>query len=91
MRVPWYELPFEPLRWICIGAMWVYRNTLSRIMPDVCRFQPTCGAYVLEALKKRGLFVGGWLGVKRLCRCHPWGGFGPDPVPEKPGSPRQDS
>lgn len=83
--VPWYEWPFEPVRWVFIACVWLYRQTLSRIMPDVCRFQPTCGAYCLEALQKRGLFVGGWLGLRRLLRCHPWGGFGFDPVPERPG------
>jgi len=47
-----------------------------------CRFQPTCSAYFLEALGKHGLFRGGWLGMCRLCRCHPWGGHGHDPVPD---------
>ena len=47
-----------------------------------CRFQPTCSAYFLEALEKHGLFRGGWLGICRLCRCHPWGGHGHDAVPD---------
>ena len=46
-----------------------------------CRFQPTCSHYALEALDTHGLLRGGWLGLKRLARCHPWGGSGPDPVP----------
>jgi putative membrane protein insertion efficiency factor len=46
-----------------------------------CRFQPTCSAYFLEALERHGFFRGTWLGVRRLGRCHPWGGEGPDPVP----------
>jgi len=48
-----------------------------------CRYQPTCSHYVLEALESHGPIRGGWLGLKRLARCHPWGGSGFDPVPEK--------
>lgn len=46
-----------------------------------CRFTPTCSQYALEALRKYGLFKGGWLALKRIVRCHPWGGSGYDPVP----------
>ena len=46
-----------------------------------CRFQPTCSVYFLEALERHGFFRGTWLGLRRLCRCHPWGGQGHDPVP----------
>lgn len=46
-----------------------------------CRFTPTCSAYGSEAIKKHGPFKGGWLTIKRIGRCHPWGGHGPDPVP----------
>lgn len=46
-----------------------------------CRFTPTCSQYALEALRKYGLFKGGWLALKRILRCHPWGGSGYDPVP----------
>jgi putative membrane protein insertion efficiency factor len=47
-----------------------------------CRFEPTCSQYFLEAVEKHGALHGGWLGMKRLARCHPWGGCGCDPVPE---------
>jgi putative membrane protein insertion efficiency factor len=50
-----------------------------------CRFQPTCSVYFLEALERHGFFRGTWLGMRRLCRCHPWGGQGHDPVPEQSG------
>ena len=46
-----------------------------------CRFQPTCSQYVLEAVETHGHLRGGWLGLKRLLRCQPWGGYGYDPVP----------
>ena len=66
----------------------VYQWTISPILsllggPSTgCRFQPTCSAYFLEAVEKRGALRGGWLGLKRLGRCQPWGGQGEDPVPE---------
>ncbi|MDY7097076.1 MAG: membrane protein insertion efficiency factor YidD [Pseudomonadota bacterium] len=53
----------------------------SRILPPTCRFAPSCSQYAIEALTKYGVFKGGWLTIKRLGRCHPWGGCGHDPVP----------
>jgi putative membrane protein insertion efficiency factor len=47
-----------------------------------CRFHPTCSAYALEALQRHGPFHGSLLTTRRLCRCHPWGGAGADPVPD---------
>ena len=50
--------------------------------PDAgCRFRPTCSVYFLQAVEEHGFIRGGWLGLRRLCRCHPWGGQGDDPVP----------
>jgi hypothetical protein len=46
-----------------------------------CRYQPTCSHYAIEALELHGARRGGWLALKRICRCHPWGGLGYDPVP----------
>jgi len=59
----------------------VYQVLISPLFPSSCRYSPTCSHYTLEALKKYGLFKGGWLGIKRISRCHPWGGSGYDPVP----------
>ncbi|HEY0115682.1 MAG TPA: membrane protein insertion efficiency factor YidD [Allosphingosinicella sp.] len=53
----------------------------SRLLPPSCRFQPSCSAYAVTALRRYGALKGGWLAVKRLGRCHPWGGCGHDPVP----------
>jgi putative membrane protein insertion efficiency factor len=61
----------------------VYQLIVSPIWPSACRFEPTCSHYAIEAFRKRGLFVGFYLMVKRIARCHPWGGFGYDPVPDQ--------
>jgi putative membrane protein insertion efficiency factor len=53
----------------------------SAVMLPTCRFAPSCSAYAIEALERHGAFRGGWLTLKRLLRCHPWGGSGFDPVP----------
>ncbi|MCW2365267.1 putative membrane protein insertion efficiency factor [Sphingobium sp. B7D2B] len=53
----------------------------SRILPPSCRYSPSCSQYAIEALRKYGAIRGGWLALKRLLRCHPWGGCGHDPVP----------
>ncbi len=58
-----------------------YQVLISPLTPATCRYQPTCSQYTLEALKKHGLFKGGWLSLKRIFSCHPWGGKGYDPVP----------
>ncbi len=60
-----------------------YQEAISPFIPATCRFQPTCSNYFLEALKIHGLFIGTFLGVKRILSCHPWGKSGYDPVPEK--------
>jgi putative membrane protein insertion efficiency factor len=53
----------------------------SSVMPPSCRFQPSCSAYAIEAIRRYGAARGGWLALRRLLRCHPWGGSGLDPVP----------
>lgn len=60
-----------------------YQICISPLTPPTCRFTPTCSQYALEAFRKHGPFKGLYLTVKRLLRCHPWGGHGYDPVPEK--------
>ena len=58
-----------------------YQVCISPLKPPCCRFTPTCSAYALQALRKHGPFKGTYLTVRRILRCHPWGGHGYDPVP----------
>ncbi len=60
-----------------------YRLVLSPLLPPACRFEPSCSRYALEALAVHGALRGTALAVRRICRCHPWGGMGFDPVPPK--------
>lgn len=72
------------LRILSIPLIWLiklYQVILSPIMGRSCRYTPTCSHYGIQALKKYGLFKGTWLTIKRIGRCHPWGGHGYDPVP----------
>ncbi len=58
-----------------------YQLLLSPMLGASCRYTPTCSQYAIEAIRKHGPFKGGWLAVRRIARCHPWGGHGHDPVP----------
>jgi len=58
-----------------------YQGAISPFFPATCRYTPTCSEYGVQALKKHGAFKGGWLTLKRIGSCHPWGGSGYDPVP----------
>jgi putative membrane protein insertion efficiency factor len=49
-----------------------------------CRFEPSCSVYALDAIREHGALRGSWLAMKRICRCHPWGSCGHDPVPKRP-------
>lgn len=71
-----------PLAYLLSLPVRAYRLLFSPWVGHGCRFQPTCSAYALEALKKHGGIKGGWLTLRRILRCHPWGGEGYDPVPD---------
>lgn len=66
---------------ILIGIVRFYQVAISPLFPPTCRYTPTCSTYSLEAIKKYGPLKGGWLALKRILSCHPWGGSGYDPVP----------
>ena len=66
-----------------ISFIKIYKVTLSPFIGNSCRYQPTCSQYGMEAIQKYGPWKGSWLAAKRVCSCHPWGGHGYDPVPEK--------
>ena len=70
-------------RWLLHGLIRAYQLFISPFFPPRCRFLPTCSDYAAEALDLHGVAFGGWLAGKRIVRCHPWGGMGYDPVPER--------
>lgn len=67
--------------WPLLALVKFYQYCISPFTPPACRFTPTCSQYAVEALRKYGPIKGCWLTLKRLARCHPWGGSGYDPVP----------
>jgi uncharacterized protein len=64
-----------------IGLLGLYKRFVSPLVPSACRFHPTCSEYMREAVAKYGLVRGGWMGLKRLARCHPMHAGGIDLVP----------
>lgn len=66
---------------ILLLPIWIYQKAISPYAPPSCRFTPTCSEYARQALLKHGPIKGLWLAIKRISRCHPWGGSGYDPVP----------
>jgi putative membrane protein insertion efficiency factor len=82
----------NPLQHTLIFLCRLYRWTLSPLKTALfgptgrCRFEPSCSAYAIEAVRVHGALAGSWLALKRIGRCHPWGGCGHDPVPpRRPG------
>lgn len=68
------------IRRIVLFLIAIYQK-ISKFTPPTCRFYPTCSEYTRQAIIKYGVLKGGWLGIKRICRCHPWNTGGNDPVP----------
>ncbi|MCX2475962.1 membrane protein insertion efficiency factor YidD [Pedobacter sp. MC2016-05] len=64
-----------------LGLIRIYQYAISPTLGANCRFTPTCSQYGIEAIRKFGPFKGGWMALKRIGRCHPWGAHGHDPVP----------
>jgi hypothetical protein len=73
----------SPLAFVVSLPVRAYRLVLSPWVGQSCRYHPTCSAYAMEALETHGAIRGGWLTLRRLARCHPWGGSGIDNVPPK--------
>lgn len=71
-----------------VGAIRFYQAAISPLLPATCRFVPSCSEYAIQAVRRFGPWRGAWLAARRLGRCHPFGGRGPDPVP--PASPARD-
>ena len=67
-------------REICIGSIKIYQRVLSPFLPHSCRYHPSCSQYALQSIDEFGVWRGGFRALKRLARCHPWGGSGLDPV-----------
>ena len=67
---------------ILIVILKLYKIVISPFLPRACRYLPTCSDYAAEALKRHGIIRGGYLSIKRILRCHPWGKHGYDPVPK---------
>ena len=65
-----------------VALIWGYRLLIAPLFPATCRYNPSCSAYAIEALRRFGPIKGTLLAGRRLLRCHPWGDFGPDPVPD---------
>jgi len=76
-----WRLALKVLGMVLILPIRFYQRCISPLTPPACRFTPTCSQYAVEAIRKHGPFKGFWLAVKRISRCHPWGGSGYDPVP----------
>jgi putative membrane protein insertion efficiency factor len=76
-----WQILCKALERLMLALIWFYRHCISPLTPAACRYTPTCSQYAVEAIKKYGPFKGGWLALKRILRCNPWGGSGYDPVP----------
>ncbi len=78
MRWWWWPIR-EALNAVLIGLVWGYRLLIRPLLPPMCRFEPSCSEYFIQAVRKYGPIIGSCRGVWRICRCHPWSAGGYDP------------
>ena len=78
----WEFTVMSPIAYVLSLPVRAYRVLLSPLVGKNCRYDPTCSAYALEALERHGALKGSWLAIRRIMRCHPWGGSGVDDVPK---------
>lgn len=81
VRYIWNDIIKASIAGIFLVLVRGYQLFLSPMLGPSCRYTPTCSQYAIEAIRKYGPFKGGWLAIRRIARCHPWGGHGHDPVP----------
>ncbi|MCY4780074.1 membrane protein insertion efficiency factor YidD [Sphingobacterium sp. UT-1RO-CII-1] len=81
LKLLWDNLVVLPVRFLFLSIIRIYQLFISPLLGANCRYYPTCSQYGKEAILKYGPFKGGFLAIKRILRCNPWGGHGHDPVP----------
>lgn len=81
IRYIWNKVIKAAIAGLFLLLVRAYQLLLSPMLGASCRYTPTCSQYAIDAIRKYGPFKGGWLAIKRIARCHPWGGHGHDPVP----------
>lgn len=69
------------MKFVALKLLRFYKRFISPLLPSACRFEPTCSVYMYQAIEKHGVIKGGWMGIKRIGRCHPFHPGGYDPVP----------
>jgi putative membrane protein insertion efficiency factor len=74
-------VPARVSRTLAIALIQLYQLVISPLLGPACRYEPGCSAYACTAIARHGVVRGAWLAVRRITRCHPWGGSGYDPVP----------
>ena len=67
--------------WLLLLPIYFYKGAISPLTPPSCRFTPSCSTYAIEAIRRHGPLRGLYLAIRRILRCHPWGGSGYDPIP----------
>ena len=77
-----FRIITAPFRYLCYGLIYIYKGTISKILPDTCIYEPTCSTYTLIAIQRFGVIRGIFMGAKRIFRCTPKHAGGADPVPD---------